>query len=89
MTTLSKLIDLKNKALYKKGTLKDLRAQFKELCDNDKELASLEHSVSWCSVGGNSVAEARTTKGFDIFALHVAKIIDILDPCEFDPFEDF
>ncbi|ANO57614.1 hypothetical protein [Vibrio phage vB_VhaS-a] len=89
MTTLSKLIDLKNKALYKKGTLKDLRAQFKELCDSDKELANLEFSIEWCPVLGNSVEQARVTKGFDMFALHVGNLIAALDPKEFDPFEDF
>lgn len=89
MTTLEKLTDLKVKALTKKGTLKDLRAQFKSLCEEDKELANLEQSVTWCPVGGNSVEEARKTKGFDMFALHVGKIIDVLDPFEFDPFEDF
>ncbi|AET42219.1 hypothetical protein VPEG_00068 [Vibrio phage SIO-2] len=89
MTTLSKLTDLKHKALSKKGTLKDLRTQFKDLCENDKELSNLEHSVNWCPVGGNSVKEALTTKGFDMFALHVGKIIDVLNPSEFDPFEDF
>ncbi|QKE60735.1 hypothetical protein vBVhaSVHB1_48 [Vibrio phage vB_VhaS-VHB1] len=89
MTTLSKLTDLKLKALSKKDTLKSLRAQFKELCASDKELATLEHSINWCPVRGNSITEALTTKGFDMFALHVGNIIDLLDPTEYNPFEDF
>ncbi|QNJ59213.1 hypothetical protein [Vibrio phage vB_ValS_PJ32] len=89
MTTVQKLTALKLAALNKKQTLKSLRAEFIELCEADKELAALEHTQEWCTVGGNSVEQARKTKGFDMFALHVGKILDILDPFEFDPFEDF
>ncbi|WYC17963.1 hypothetical protein [Vibrio phage vB_VneS_J26] len=89
MNTVEKLRNLKNKALHKSQTLKSLRAEFIELCAEDKELAALEHNQDWCTVGGNSVEQARKTKGFDVFALHVNKIIDILDPFDFDLFEDF
>lgn len=88
MNTLETLRNLRTKALNKAQTLKSLRAEFIALCEADKELAALEHNQEWCVVGGNSVEQARKTKGFDMFALHVNKIIDILDPFEFDPFED-
>ena len=84
MNTLETLKKLYSLAQSKKQTLKSLRAEFIALCEADKELAAMEYNREWCSVGGNSVEQCKKTKGFDMFALHVNKIIQILEPVEFD-----
>lgn len=83
--TLETLKSLRSKALATKKTqtLKSLRADFSDLLESDKELAAMELN-DWCSIRGNSVEECKKTKGFDMFALHVGKIIEILEPFEMD-----
>lgn len=82
MNTAAKLLNLRSKALSKSQTLTSLRAEFADLCEQDNSLAALEFNHNWCSVSGNSVTEARKTKAFDVFALHVNKLADILNPID-------
>ena len=77
MNTIQSLERLKTSAVNRTETLTHLKEEFAYLVNSDIKLAVLEVNHNWCKIIGNSVFILKNPCSFEIFILHISKIIDI------------
>ncbi|MGF1747580.1 hypothetical protein [Vibrio cionasavignyae] len=77
MNTIQSLELLKTSAENRTKTLTHLKEEFAFLVGSDIKLAVLEVNHDWCKIIGNSVFILKNACSFEIFILHISKVIDI------------